>query len=134
MAELFSKEWMEGFAEAWNNEAELVQPLSKIGFNSNIGYGYPDDPKPKGILVVENGKAVRGGDYNGEELNWDLRAKPDDWAKWLSKGVSMMSLGMSYTTGKLKFNVGDYMAMIKNPSMAGPFIKSFSVMGRVGTG
>jgi hypothetical protein len=43
-----------------------------------------------------------------------------------------MSLGMAYTTGKLKFKVGDYMAMIKNPSMAGPFIKSFSVMGRVG--
>jgi hypothetical protein len=66
-------------------------------------------------------------------LNWDLRAKPEDWDKWLKKGVSMMSLGMAYTTGKLKFKVGDYMAMIKNPSMAGPFIKSFSVMGRVAT-
>ena len=41
----------------------------------------------------------------------------------------MMALGMAYTRGKLKFNVGDYGAMIKNPAMAGPFIKSFTVMG-----
>jgi len=43
----------------------------------------------------------------------------------------MMSLGMAYTTRKLKFQVGDYTAMIKDPRMAGPFIKSFDVMGRV---
>jgi hypothetical protein len=43
----------------------------------------------------------------------------------------MMGLGMAYTTGKLKFVVGDYGAMIKNPAMAGPFIKSFTAMGKV---
>jgi hypothetical protein len=31
----------------------------------------------------------------------------------------------------MKFKVGDYSAMIKDPRMAGPFIKSFSVMARV---
>jgi hypothetical protein len=31
----------------------------------------------------------------------------------------------------MKFKVGDYGAMIKDPRMAGPFIKSFAVMGRV---
>jgi hypothetical protein len=133
MAEVFSKEWMEGFMLQWNNEPEVVEPLSKMGFNSVIAYGFADDSQPRGILVVENGQAVRAGAYSGEDLNWDLRAKPEDWDKWLKKGVSMMSLGMAYTTGKLKFKVGDYMAMIKNPSMAGPFIKSFSVMGRVAT-
>ena len=45
--------------------------------------------------------------------------------------LGMMALGVAYSTGKLKFNVGDYGAMIKNPAMAGPFIKSFDVMGRV---
>ena len=35
------------------------------------------------------------------------------------------------TTRKLKFNKGDYSAMIKDPRMAGPFIKSFAVMGQV---
>ena len=49
----------------------------------------------------------------------------------MSKGIGMMGLGAAYTTGKLKFAVGDYGAMIKDPRMAKPFIKSFSVMGRV---
>jgi hypothetical protein len=38
---------------------------------------------------------------------------------------------MAATTGKLKFRKGDYGAMVKDPRMAGPFVKSFSVMGRV---
>jgi hypothetical protein len=132
MAELFSEEWMRSFVEAWNNEPELYEPLSKIGFNSVIAYGFVDESQPRGVITVQNGRGASGGAYKGEQLNWDLRAKPDDWEKWLKKGLSMMSLGMAYTTGKLKFRVGDYMAMIKNPSMAGPFIKSFTVMGRVG--
>ena len=63
-------------------------------------------------------------------MNWDLRASMDNWSKWMSKPPGMMGLGMAYTSRKLKFNVGDYGAMIKDPRMAGPFIKSFSVMGR----
>jgi hypothetical protein len=31
----------------------------------------------------------------------------------------------------MKFQVGDYTAMIKDPRMAGPFIKSFAAMGKV---
>jgi alpha-beta hydrolase superfamily lysophospholipase len=46
-------------------------------------------------------------------------------------GTDMAGLGMAFTTGKMKFNVGDYFAMIKDPRMAMPFIKSFSVMGGV---
>jgi hypothetical protein len=33
-------------------------------------------------------------------------------------------------TGKLKFVVGDYRRMIATPSMAGPFLRSFEVMGK----
>jgi hypothetical protein len=43
----------------------------------------------------------------------------------------MMGLSMAYMTRKLQFRVGDYTAMIKDPRMAKPFIKSFSVMGAV---
>ncbi len=131
MAELFSAEWMASFAEHWNNENDLVGPLGEIGFNSVIGYGFPDDEQPTGVLVVENGKAVSGGAYNGEELNWDIRASADQWNKWISKPPGMMGLGAAFTTGKMKFKVGDYAAMLKDPRMAKPFIKSFSVMGRV---
>ncbi len=131
MAELFSAEWMASFAEHWNDESDLVGPLSEIGFNSVIGYGFPDDDQPTGVLVVENGKAVSGGAYSGEELNWDIRASADQWKKWIAKPPGMMGLGAAFTTGKMKFKVGDYAAMIKDPRMAKPFIKSFSVMGKV---
>jgi hypothetical protein len=40
-------------------------------------------------------------------------------------------LGMAVTSGKLKFNSGDFKAMIKDPRMATPFVKSFTVMGWV---
>ncbi|WP_457677080.1 SCP-2 sterol transfer family protein [Thiolapillus sp.] len=131
MADLFSAEWMASFAEHWNDESDLVGPLGEIGFNSVIGYGFPDDDQPTGVLVVENGKAVSGGAYNGEELNWDIRASADQWNKWIAKPPGMMGLGAAFTTGKMKFKVGDYGAMLKDPRMAKPFIKSFSVMGKV---
>ena len=41
-----------------------------------------------------------------------------------------MGLGMAFTSRKMKFLVGDYGSMIKDPRMAGPFVKSFSVMAR----
>ncbi len=131
MAELFSPEWMEGFKDAWNAESELSDALAAIGFNSVIGYGFPEDENPSGVLVVENGKATSGGAYDGQELNWDIRAKKAQWEKWMKKPPGMAGLGMAFTTGKMKFKVGDYGSMLKDPRMAGPFIKSFSVMARV---
>ncbi len=131
MAALFSDDWMVDFGNAWNDEKDLGDALAKIGFNSNIGYGFEGEDKPRGVLRVEGGYVVEAGAYNGQSLNWDLRASPADWEKWCANGLGMMSLGLAYTAGKLKFKVGDYGAMIKNPAMAGPFIKSFSVMGKV---
>ncbi|WP_296802796.1 SCP-2 sterol transfer family protein [Thiolapillus sp.] len=131
MADLFSADWMESFAQEWNGESDLTGPLGEIGFNSVIGYGFPDDDQPRGVLVVANGQAVSGGAYNGEELNWDIRASEDQWKKWIAKPPGMMGLGVAFTSGKMKFKVGDYGAMLKEPKMAKPFIKSFSVMGKV---
>lgn len=131
MSELFSDEWMKGYQEIWNSSAEVSDALASINFTSTIGCGFPDDDQPRGVLVVENGKATHGGAYNGEEMNWDLRAAEKNWLKWQSKGIGMAGLGMAVTSGKLKFKVGDYGAMIKNPAMAGPFVKSFGLMGKV---
>ena len=131
MADLFSDEWMKCFMDAWNKEPELSDALAKIDFDSVIGYGFQGDDGPTGVITVEKGKVTAAGAYNGENLSWDIRAKPANWEKWLNKGVGMAGLGMAYTTGKMKFVVGDYMAMVKDPRMAGPFIKSFSVMGTV---
>jgi hypothetical protein len=83
------------------------------------------------VITVENGYVVQAGAYAGQTMNWDLRASPADWEKWLTKGIGMMALGIAYASGKMKFKVGDYGAMVKNPAMAGPFIKSFTAMGTV---
>ena len=130
MADLFSSEWMNSFKEQWNAEPDLSDALAKINFNSVIGYGFEGEDTPRGVLVVENGKATSGEIYNGQTLSWDLRASFDNWNKWMAKPPGMMGLGMAYTSRKLKFKVGDYAAMIKDPRMATPFIKSFTVMGR----
>ena len=129
MSEMFSEEFMQKFKDNWNADSELAGALEKIGFNSTIGYGIDGEDQPRGYLKVENGHVVEAGAYSGQELNWDLRASEDNWKKWMKKPPGMMGLGMAYTSRKLKFNVGDYTAMIKDPRMAGPFIRSFSVMG-----
>lgn len=131
MASLFSDDWMVDFGNAWNDEPELGDALAKIGFNSTIGYGFEGEEKPRGYVKVEKGYVTGAGAYDGSSLNWDLRASPADWEKWCTNGIGMMALGLAYTAGKIKFKTGDYGAMIKNPAMAGPFIKSFSVMGRI---
>jgi putative sterol carrier protein len=131
MAELFTDQWMKSFMEEWNKEPELSDALALIGFDSVIGYGFAGEDAPRGVLIVTQGKVTEAGSYNGQELNWDLRASDESWKKWLEKGIGMTGLGMAYTTKKLKFNKGDYMAMVKDPRMATPFIKSFSVMGKV---
>jgi len=131
MPALFSDDWMVDYGNAWNDEAELGDALAKIGFSSVIGYGFDGEATARGYINVDNGYVTAAGAYDGRALNWDLRASEADWRKWLDGGIGMMALGLAYTTGKLKFKTGDYGAMVKNPAMAGPFIKSFTVMGRV---
>jgi len=130
MAELFSDEWMKGYMERWNADPELAGALEQIGFSSTIGYGFDGEAQPRGMIKVENGHVVEAGAYDGTtELNWDIRASEDNWKKWLKKPPGMMGLGIAYTSRKMKFEKGDYSAMVKDPRMAGPFIKSFAAMG-----
>ena len=131
MAQLFSDEWINALKDAWNNDPEVKDKLAEINFNSKIACGYKDDDKASCIFVVENGEAVSAGLYNGEDVDWDMRATAENWEKWAKKPLTMTSMGMAVATGKLKFASGDFKAMIKNPSMAGPFVKSFALMGAI---
>ena len=131
MSELFSDAWMKKFQQEWNNEPDLSGALEKIGFNSVIGYGLKGEDAARGFIKVENGKVTDAGAYDGQELNWDMRADEGNWNKWFQKEMGMTGLGMAVTTGKMKFNAGDFKAMVKDPRMATPFVKSFTVMGRV---
>jgi len=130
--ELFSDAWMKQLMEAWNGEPEVKDALAEIGFNSVISCGFKGEDQPRGVFVVENGVCVRAGDYGGEEMDWDMRADKKDWMKWVEKGIGMGGMGMAFTTGKLKFLKGDFKAMIKDPRMAGPFVKSFGLMNKIG--
>lgn len=131
MTELFSPEWMQAFAAQWNADPELADALAKLHFHSVIGYGFADQPYPIGVLTVEEGRVTSAGAYTHQPLNWDLRATRQHWQDWMTKGLNMMGLSMAYMSRKLQFRVGDYTAMIKDPRMAGPFIKSFAAMSRV---
>lgn len=133
MPELFSGDWMNELKDQWNGEPDVKDKLAEIGFNSIITCGFKDEDQPRGVFVVENGVCVRAGDYAGEKPDWDMRAARKDWMKWVSKGIGLTGMGMAYTTGKLKFKSGDYGAMVKNPKMAGPFVKSFGLMKNIDT-
>jgi len=130
--ELFSDAWMKELMEAWNGEPEVKDALAAIGFNSVITCGFKDEDQPRGVFVVENGECVRAGAFDGETPDWDMRADKKDWMKWVEKGLGMTGMGMAFTTGKLKFKSGDFKAMIKDPRMAGPFVKSFGLMQKIG--
>ena len=131
MADIFAEQWMQKLVDEWNKEPELANELSNIGFNSTIAYGFENEDEPRAVLVIKKGKAVSGDVFSQQEFNWDLRASKQDWQKWFKKPPGMMALGMAYTSRKLRFKKGDYISMIKDPRMAGPFLKSFTVMGRV---
>ena len=108
--------------------------LAEIGFDSVIYCGFKDEENPRGIFVVENGECVRAGSWSDgdPQPNWDMRADLKDWLKWVEKGIGMTGMGIAFATGKLKFKVGDYMSMIKDPRMANPFVKSFGLMQLIG--
>ncbi len=129
MAELFTDEWINALKDAWNNTPEVTDKLAEIDFDSKIACGFKGDDKASCIFVVEKGVAVSAGLYNGEDADWDMRADQKNWDAWAEKPLTMMTMGLAVTTGKLKFEKGDFKAMMKNPSMAGPFIKSFALMG-----
>ena len=130
VAEIFSADWMSAYQSNWNAEPELAGELQKIGFSSVIGYGFKGEQSPRGVLVVENGAVKSAGSFDGQDLDWDLRADSATWADWIVKPPGMMGLGMAFTSSALQFVIGDYATMIKDPGMAGPFVKSFVVMAQ----
>lgn len=125
---LLTEEWINKLKDGWNETPEIFEKLADINFNSTIACGFQGEENPRCVFKVENGKAIHGGLYNNEELDWDMRASLESWEKWSKKTLGMTGMTMAVARGKLQFKKGDFKAMIKNPSMAGPFVKSFSLM------
>ena len=128
MAKIFSTDWMQNFAEAWNADSAMIDNLAAAGFTSTIGFGCSEDEQAVGVIKVENGRVTYAGDYQGQHLDWDMRADVEAWQEWISDGFGFEKLGVAVSSGKLKFLVGDYRKMIRNPNMAKPFLRHFELM------
>lgn len=133
MSKLFSEQWISALGEAWNNDLHIVDPLHKASFSSKISYGFIGNKNPECLLDIVNGKIIAAGLYNGESVDWDLRADPQNWEKWVTKGFGLTKLGPAVATRTLQFAQGDYRQMIRNPLLSRPFLRHFVLMTKLNT-
>ncbi|MGD8999384.1 MAG: SCP-2 sterol transfer family protein [Granulosicoccaceae bacterium] len=133
MAQLFSYEWMQGLADRWNRDTEMLDNLAQAGFSASIGFGHKGDEHPAGVVEVKDGRIRYAGNYDGQELDWDLRASPDDWRAWIEQGFGLDKLGVAVSSGRLAFAAGDYRKMIRTPNLAKPFLRNFELMSELKT-
>lgn len=131
MSELFSDSWMKQLQEKWNASTDITTPLAGAAFSARIAYGFKGEESARGMLVIENGKVSQAGSYDGGQLDWDLRASPEKWAAWINDGFGITKLGPAVATGALQFVTGNYRQMIRNPSLANPFLSHFNLMKEI---
>ena len=125
---LFTKEWIQHFASAWNDEPAIFQPLKSVDFTGKIAYGFLDEEFARFALNVVNGRVVAVNSAEAEDLCWDVRAHPEDWQKFANVELSIMDVSMAYTSRKLQFKAGNYASMIRDPMLSKVFLKSFEIM------
>jgi len=130
--EFFTQAWVEGFAQKWNADTEMVKPLAETGFSAVIAFGYPGQETPSVLLDVVKGKVERAGLVNKvaqlPDIDWDLRALPEQWLMWSTKPLTLSGLGVAVQNGQLVFKAGDYRKMIRTPSLANPFLRFFNLL------
>lgn len=130
MGELFSREWVEGFAERWNKTEDMVVPLGEAGFKAIIGFGLKGEDMPRVLIEVHNGKVERAGlaTPTSPTADWDLRAEPEQWQLWRKQPLGLAGLGVAVTRGSLEFKTGDYRKMIRQIHLAKPFLHFFTLL------
>lgn len=131
MSEVFSEAWMREYARLWNAEQAMVRELTRQRFNAAVGYGFPDTVDPKSMLVVARGVAEHAGRYDGRELDWDLRAAPADWVRWLSQGFDLSSILVAVGANRLQIRKGDHKRILRKPPLVGALLRAFALMPEV---
>lgn len=131
MSELFSGDWMKSLKKLWNDEKGITDPLMRADFSATIGYGFKGEGAPRGILVIEAGRVMHADRFEGEPVDWDLRATPESWQGWIEQGFGLTQLGPAVATQKLLFVAGNYRQMIRNPSLSNPFMRHFKLMSAI---
>ena len=130
---LFSEPWMREFGKLWTNDREISSLLQKRAWTANIGYGLSKALHPNGILMIENSQLRRADDYNGQSLDWDMRASLEDWQKWLENGFSIDRMGYVLVHKELQFVQGDYRKVMCTPMYAALLLRSFELMQQLPT-
>jgi hypothetical protein len=131
MVDLFLREWVEGFANRWNADSEMVAPLGAMGFSAIVAFGYTDQENPSVLLEIQNGKVAKAGLYDpahSPKPDWDLRAALEQWETWKKEGLGLAKLGVTISSGQLQFRAGDYRKMIRTPQLAAPFLRCFQLL------
>ena len=128
---VFTERWMQAYAQSWNAEQAMVQELMRLRFSAVIGYGFLDATTPRGMLVVIRGNAAHAGDYDGRDLDWDLRAAPADWNCWLAQGFSVPDLLMAVAADRLQLRIGDYRRILRKPPLISALLRAFTLMTEV---
>lgn len=128
MNPLFSEKWMAALKDKWNNTPQVYEPLQTADFSARIGYGFKGEPNARGMITIVHGKVLDAGALNDGELDWDLRATPENWESWIENGFGLTKLGPAIATNSLEFAKGNYRQMIKNPSLSQPFLQHFQLM------
>ncbi len=131
MIEVFSEAWMHEYARLWNAEQAMVRELTRQRFNAVVGYGFPDVETPWSMLVVVRGVAEQAGRYDGRELDWDLRAVPADWNRWLGEGFNLSSLLLAVGNNRLQIRKGDHKRILRKPPLVGALLRAFALMTEV---
>jgi hypothetical protein len=131
MSHLFNETWMQEFATLWNNDQEIADVLEEKNFTANIGYGFTGDSHPTGILIIVQGKVKEAGLYEGQSLDWDLRADLEDWTNWLEDKLNLAQLGFVVADKRLQFKIGNHKKILRTPSLATVFLRSFELMNQV---
>lgn len=131
MAELFTRDWVEAFAERWNSDNDMVIPLFTQGFSAVIALGYPSQADPSVQLEVDNGRVVRAGLFRPTSqatIDWDLRATRDQWAAWKQKPLEITGVSVAINRGILEFRTGDYRKLMRTPDLAKAFLRFFTLL------
>lgn len=131
MGELFSGEWGKAYMDTWNADRDIVETLEKVSFSSVVAFGFEGADQPAFVMTIQNGKVVSVEPRPESDINWDIRATRENWISMVVKPPGLMQLGIAYTSRKMRFLKGDYATMIKDPGLAGAFVKSFALMGKV---
>lgn len=129
--QIFSEAWMREYARLWNAEQDMVRELAQQRFSAAVGYGFPDQPTPRGLLVVVRGAAEQAGGYDGRELDWDLRASAADWIEWLGQGFELSRILVAVGARRLQLWKGDHKRILRKPPLVGALLRAFALMPEV---